>query len=382
MINKLKGGYNMKTTNIVLTVFLVATLLGAAFAGALEVGDILGGSTTAVSAASVASSISASDATQTEIEIENEIKFDSSARQTFSKGQGWIVTGQKGALLEILFVSKEGKTTDGVEESISKGWLKAGNLKLRLESTANTATSKTFAVTGGDGSVIGTLTLGKTSESYQEGFSVWNGDLDLKVGADSFEAKVTVAIEEKQSEKGISGNRGIGSSGKVTSTTNGILEMGGISYVLQGDSNKPQKLEFKVKGSDGTVGDLILESKDSKNYVGKIRVEGNEPNIEIIKGKVTATLNREGNTLYGPIKIELDGSSATDLAFLEGTIKIALSEKSVNAVASYDKKKISSDDSDSDSDDSDDKIDKDRSGSNSGSDNRGFWKKFKEFFGA
>ena len=85
MINKLKGGHNMKTTNIVLTVFLIATLFGATFAAA-AVGDIFSADTAAVSVASVASSISASDAMKTEIEIENEIEFETSTKNTVSKG--------------------------------------------------------------------------------------------------------------------------------------------------------------------------------------------------------------------------------------------------------------------------------------------------------
>ena len=361
----------MKTTNIVLTVFLIATLFGATFAAA-AVGDIFSADTAAVSVASVASSISASDAMKTEIEIENEIEFETSTKNTVSKGQGWIVTGQKGALLEILFVSKAGTTSDGTVDSISKGWMKAGDLKLKIDSTSSTETSKKFAVTAEDGLAMGTLTLTRAAEVYQTGFSVWNGNLDIKVGDSPFNAKVALALEEKQS----SGKGTSGSSGRVASTSSGTLELGGNSYNLVGESNKPQKLEFKVVGQQSDItGELMLESKDSKNYVGKIRVEGNDPDMESIKGKVTATLSREGNTLYGPIKIELDGSAATDLAFLEGTVKIALNEKS--KISKDDSRNSDESDNFDDSKNSDDESKSEKLDSN----DRGFWKKFKSFFG-
>ena len=119
----------------------------------------------------------------------------------------------------------------------------------------------------------------------------------------------------------------------------------------------------------------MLESKDSKNYVGKIRVEGNDQDMDSIKGKVTATLSREGNTLYGPIRIELDGSAATDLAFLEGTIKIALTEKAAEDSKVKNKDKSIVNDAELSKEDSV------KSKSDSESSNKGFWKKFKEFFG-
>jgi hypothetical protein len=243
MNNKLKGGI-MKNINIVLTVFLASILVVSAFAAALEVGDVIDTDGSVKSAASVASSITAADAIETEIEVENEIKFDSSAKQTVSKGQGWIVTGGKGALLEILFVSKEGKTAEGTEGSVSKGWLKAGNLKLKLDSTSNTDSSKTFSVSGGDGSVMGTLVLTRQEQVFQTGFGVWNGDLKLRVGDKPFDARVTVAIEEKQSGSKSPDNRGRG-NGEISSSI-GAMELGGVGYNLEGSSSRPQKLEFKL----------------------------------------------------------------------------------------------------------------------------------------
>ena len=368
----MKGGI-MKNINVVLIVLLIASFLGVAFAGALEVGDVLGTGTAVSGAASVAGSISVADALETEVEIENE--FETSTKNTVSKGQGWIVIGQKGALLEILFVSREGTTSDGSVDSVSRGWLRAGNLKLKLESTVSTSTSKVFAVTAGDGSVRGILALTKTSQAYQEGFAVWNGDLKLILkNGESFDAKVTLAIEEKQSSGKGASNRGSGNSGSINSATTGILEIGGNSFTLVGESRNSQKLEFKLKSSSGAVGELKLESGDLKTYTGKIEIEGGSDSEEI-KGKVSATLNREGNTLYGPIRVELDGSSATDLAVLEGTIKMALS--------SSEKSKIDKDDS-INSDDSDDSEDSDDNSKNekSISKDKGFWKKFKSFFGA
>lgn len=372
MNNKLKGGYTMKITNIALTVFLVATLLGAAFAGAVEIGDVISADTAVASAASVASSISAVDAVEVETEIEDEIAFESSTKSTVSKGHGWIVAGQKGALLDILFVTREGKSSDGDTKSISKGWLRTGNnLKLKLESTASTADGKTFAVTARDGSVRGTLKLTK-SQAYQTGFAIWNGDLDLKIKNESFSAKATAAIEEKQA-KG-SSNSGSGRSGGISSDATGTLVLGANTYTLAGEAKNLKKLEFKIKGENNVVGELKLESRNLGTYIGKIKIEEIGDEDDRLSGKVTATLRRDGNTLYGPIKIELDGSSATDLASLEGDIKIVLSQRAVDD---------DDDDSDSDDDDdSDDKKDKNRSGSNSGSDSRGFWKKFKGFFGA
>ncbi|MEK6924743.1 MAG: hypothetical protein AABW71_00720 [Nanoarchaeota archaeon] len=362
-MNKMKGGI-MKNTNIVLTVFLIATLLVSAIAGAVEVGDIISADPNVISAASVAASISAVDAVETEIEVENEVEFKTTTKNTVSKGQGWIVTESKGALAEILFVSKEGTTADGTATSISKGWFRAGNINLKLESTANTETTKTFQVTGGDGSVKGTLTLTK-GQTYQTGFAVWNGDLDIMVGDKPFDAKVTLAIEEKNNRKDPNSGRG----GSGSSTASGTLVLGGESFTLEGKTSSAKKLEFRVIGSDGAVGELNLESRDSVNYAGKIEIEGKAGNE--IKGKATAQLKREVNTLYGPIKIELDGSSAADLAFMDGTIKIALSEKVASDSPGEKDKDVNSDL----------RNDEDTRGSNSDSSDRGFWKRFFSFFG-
>ena len=352
----------MKTTNIVLTILLVSTLLTATFASAISTGDVLGNGVAVSDAVSATASISSTDATETEVEIENEIKSDSSSKNTVSKGQGWIVAGQKGSLLEILFVSREGINVDGDVASVSKGWLKAGDLKLKIDSTTSTTDSKTFSVTGKDGSVSGTLILTKTAQVYQTGFAVWNGNLDIKVGDTPFDAKITLAIEEKQARKGPNPNSGRGNSGAV-----GTLLLGGVTYNLAGDSNKPQKLELKISSSSGTVGELKLESRDSKTYTGKIKIEG-ESDASKIEGKISATLSRERNTLYGPIKIELDGSASTDMAYLEGTIKILLSEK-----ASDDSRTINNDVLNDD--DSDDSLNKKGVESD-----KGFWKKFRAFF--
>ena len=352
----------MKTTNIVLTVFLASIMIVSAFAGALSVGDVIDADATVAGAASVASTITAADAIATEVEVENEIKFDNSAVQTVSKGQGWIVTGQKGALLEILFVSKEGTTADGTFTSVSKGWLKAGNLKLKLDSTANTDASKTFSVTGGDGSVMGTLTLAKQEQIYQTGFGVWNGDLDITVGDKPFDAKINLAIEEKNNRK--NSNSGNGRDGKVNPDSSGTLVLGSLNFNLEGRTNNINKLEFRVIGENNVFGELKLESRDSTNYVGKIKVEELGDADDRLSGKITATLKLDGDTLYGPIKFVSDDGSITD----SGTIKIAL----IGRTASDDSK-----DEDKSSDDDSDSIEnEDRSGSNSGSSDGGFWKRF------
>jgi hypothetical protein len=118
---------------------------------------------------------------------------------------------------------------------------------------------------------------------------------------------------------------------------------------------------------------LKLTSGDLTTYTGEIEIESDSGDNEI-KGDVVATLKREGNTLYGPIRVTLDGSAANDMASLEGVIKIALSEKaSEDSFKGMDGKVESKPDS-SDS--------KDKSESNSGSSDRGFWKKFFSFFGA
>ena len=351
----------MKNTNIVLTVLLVATLLVSAIAGAVEISDIISTDPGVIGAASVATSISAVDATETEIEVESEIEFKTSTKNTVSKGQGWIVTESKGALAEILFVSKEGTTTDGAVTSISRGWLKAGNLKLKLESNSNTDVRKTFDVTGGDGSVKGTLTLTR-GQAYQTGFAVWNGDLDITVGDKPFDAKINLAIEEKNNRK--NSNSGNGRDGKVNPDSSGTLVLGSLNFNLEGRTNNINKLEFRVIGENNVFGELKLESRDSTNYVGKIKVEELGDADDRLSGKITATLKLDGDTLYGPIKFVSDDGSITD----SGTIKIAL----IGRTASDDSK-----DEDKSSDDDSDSIEnEDRSGSNSGSSDGGFWKRF------
>ncbi len=187
----------MKTRNILLIAVLGIFILIVGFNFAKAEGNSMDAVFGTQDSADLSDSndISDSDIVQAETEIETEkVRY---LNRTVSTGSGWIIAGEKGALLQIHLVSgySDNKT-------ISKGWLKAGKLKLKIQSTENTATKKIFNVSGGDGSVSGTLILNRGS-TYQTGFAVWSGDLTLRIGTNrSFDSKVNLAIEEKQIGKG------------------------------------------------------------------------------------------------------------------------------------------------------------------------------------
>lgn len=357
----------MKSTNIILSLFLTFTLLLATVSFALakngnddSVDDVFTDDSDESSA--ITSQIDPSEISVSEREIE--LSGRDFAKKTITRGSGWMVSNAKGALLDIQLVS--GYSGDQI---ISKGWLKAGNLKFKLESTSQTENFKKFQITAIDGSVKGTLSLSK-AKSYQTGFASWQGKIDMTVGNESFNAEVQMALEEKVISQGKIEDR-------IKPGYSGGMELGGVYYILNGRMNSDGKIELEISGqndANGVQGELVLE-KSSSSWVGKIEIVDKSGDNKV-KGKITANLNREGSTLYGPIKVELDGSQSTDLASLEGTIKLVVSET---------QRKTSSDDFDSSGDDlsnigkSEESLDNSENGSEKSE--RGFWKRFWNIFG-
>lgn len=329
---------------LIASVFAVSN--DAVFSSSDDVSDI----------SEITDNISASDIVESEEEIEaDRVTY---TKRTISSGSGWVTTGNNGALASIHLVNGY------IDSDItSKGWMKFGKLKLKLESTDSTDSKKVFSVNAGDRSVSGTLTLNKGS-SYQDGFAVWTGDLKIIVDGVSYDAKVNLAIEERTlGDRKIKEQR---DSSQVTAT--GGLELGSLYFELSGKSKMSfERIEFEVTGRDNAKGTLTLEKASGSNYVGKLKIvtynaEGDAD--DKTSGSIRATLTSEGSTLYGPIEyVSDDGNSDT------GNIKIAFNRD------------VSSSSSD-DSDDASEDKNEDRSGSNSGSESRGFWKRFIEFFGA
>lgn len=356
----------LTSSKIVVSSFFALMLVASVFA--ISTDPVFSSSDDLEDAIQITDDISASDIVESEEEIESE--RSSYVKRTVSSGSGWIITGQKGALLDIHLVS--GYTDN--KTATSKGWIKAGKLKLKIESTQSIDTKKTFDVSAGDGSVSGTLVLNRDS-TYQTGFAVWSGKLDLKVRNSSYEAKVNLAIEERAIGEGKIKEQ----KERSEASYNGVLELAGVEYELQGkfDSNL-KKLELKIAENDGTKGEIVLEKVSGNDYVGKLKIESENDagDEDKLVGRLKATLTSEGNTLYGPVSfVGEDGSQ------LSGNIKIAFTR---TVDSSRDSSDDSSDDSKSRNRSGNDEKKEDRSGSNSGSDseNRGFWKRFIDFFGA
>ena len=303
--------------------------------------------------------ISTSDIVESENEVDSQRK--NYLKRTISSGSGWIITGDKGALLNIHLVN--GYFDGGVN---SKGWIKAGKLKLKIESAENTESKKTFKIISREG-VTGTLVLTRGT-TYQTGFAAWIGELNIKVGEESYDAKVNLAIEEKSlGEKKLKEQR----DSEYISLTGG-LELDQVSFDLKGKAESNlEKIELTVMGQNNAQGELVLEKISSMEYIGKLKVKVDGDDDKLV-GKLKVVFSTEGNVLYGTVAFaNEDGSEST------GNIKITLDRQVVQ----------DSDDSKADSKQrSEDEVKEDRSGSNSGSDsesgNRGFWKRFIDFFGA
>lgn len=307
----------------------------------------------------VTDDISTSDIVESEDEVDSQRR--NYVKRTISSGSGWIITGEKGALLNIHLIS--GYFDGGIT---SKGWIKAGKLKLKIESTENTESKKTFKIISREG-VTGTLVLTRGT-TYQTGFAVWTGEIDVKVGNETYDAKVNLAIEEKSlGEKKLKDERD-----KADTSATGTLTLGQESYDVKGKIESGlRRIELDISKT-GFEGELVLEKANGMDYIGKLKIEEKEEDSKL-EGKIAGTFKLEGTTLYGDIKFaNKDGTEST------GSLKIALSREVDVSEKSEDN---SSDDS---NDNSEDDKKEDRSGSNSGSDskNRGFWKRFIDFFGA
>lgn len=311
----------------------------------------------------IADDISTSDIVESEDEVDSQRR--NYVKRTISSGSGWIITGEKGALLDIHLIS--GYFDEGIT---SKGWIKAGKLKLKIESTENTESKKTFKIISREG-VTGTLVLTRET-TYQTGFAAWTGELNIKVGEESYDAKVNLAIEEKSlGEKKLKEQR----DSEYISLTGG-LELDQLSFDLKGkvESNL-RKIELKINDQNNVEGELVLEKISATEYIGKLKVEERGDDDDKLSGKIKVVLTMDGTNLYGPVVFTQE--DGTELA---GNIKLVLSRQT--STDSDDSSDDSNDDSNSRSDD--DKKE-DKSESNSGSDsesgNRGFWKRFIDFFG-
>ncbi len=362
----------MKSVNIIASVLLVFILLLATVSFAIaesgsddSIDDVFTDDSDESSA--ITAQIDPSEISVSESEIE--LTGRDFTKKTITRGSGWIVTSGKGALLDIQLVS--GYSGDQI---FSKGWLKAGNLKFKLESTSQTDDSKKFQITARDGSVRGTLSLNKV-KSYQTGFASWQGKIDMTVGNESFNAEVEMALEEKVIGQGKIEDR-------IKPGYSGGMELGGVYYILNGRLNSDGKIELEISGqsdSNKVKGELVLE-KSSDLWVGKIEIEDDSGDNEV-KGKATAKLSREGSTLYGPIKVELDGSQSNDLASLEGTIKLVVSEAQRRAMSDDSSSRALEGSSDEGKPEEKSRSNSGKDSSNSGDSQRGLWNKFWNLFG-
>lgn len=365
----------MKNTNIIASAFLALTLLLATVSFALAESsddDSLSDVFTDANAdgSILAEDISSSDIAETEMAIDESGK--DFTKRTITRGSGWIVTNGKGGLLEIQFL-----TGHGSDQTVSKGWIKAGDLKFRIESTSSTDTEKKFTIAAKDGSVKGTLNL-KRANSYQTGFGVWNGQIDLTVGSESFKADVQMALEEKAVGKGKIAER-------MKSGYSGGMELGGVYYDLAGKINSDGKLDLSVTGENKVVGRITLKNVGNNLYEGDIKLEEKGDEDDFLEGKISATLNREGNTLYGNIKVLVEEGSAGAGTTSEGTIKLAISEDKMSSGDGTTTDKVRGRSEDKSLDEERRRDAEKKEDSNSGSSDaelveKGFFKRFFDFF--
>ncbi|MEK6809281.1 MAG: hypothetical protein AABY40_01275 [Nanoarchaeota archaeon] len=389
----------MKKTNIVLSLLIIGSLIAGSIAAVRGQEDSIAAvfdsetSGQATDVAAIIEGITASDVVEAEAEVEAELESENdisivSAHQTLTTGNGWIVTSNgKAALANILFVSKQAANTAGNElEANAHGWIKLGKLKIKLQSTQNTETLKSFTLNS-DHDATGSLVLKRSdSETYSNGIGIWRGDLTLRVGEDeSFKASVVLALQEKI----VGAKKFEEYKEQVKSSYNGVMQLGDLKFKLQGTpDSKNERLAFQVYGSDDREGKVILE-KVNGVYTGKIDIRDGDNRLS---GKLKAELTRDGDVLSGPITAELDKHYSDGTGTYTGTITIyeEKSYSSTSAVQSVKSRgdaattiKVRGDGS------IDDSSDKDTSGKEDSQDkstardkNEGFWKRILKIFGA
>lgn len=338
---------------LVASVFAVST--DPVFSTSTDVSDI----------SEITDDVSASDIVESEDEIEaDKVRY---TKRTISSGSGWVNTDTRGALASIHLVS--GYSGSEVK---SFGWMKFGKLKLKLESIESTDTKKKFMVNYNNINV-GTIVLNRGS-TYQDGFAIWTGDLNIEIvntetGNTNYDAKVNLAIEERD----LGSDKIKDQRDRSQISVTGGLELDQLSFELKGKAESNlKKIELEVMGQNNVEGELVLEKISLTEYVGKLKVEEIGDEDDKLSGRVKVSFSTEGSTLYGPVTfVSEDGTES------KGNIKLALSREVRDSSAG-------DDDSVDSTDDNSENRKEDRSGSNSGSDseNRGFWKRFIDFFGA
>lgn len=387
----------MKTASIVLSILLIGSIVagGLAFVTGQErsIAAVFDSSHDQGDVATITEAITAGDVISAEAEVEAEIEREHatsrvSAHQIITSGDGWIVTDNKKAALVTLFVvGKQAVSTEGAEVALaSHGWIKLGKLKLQLESTQDTETAKTFVLKNDESAVSGTLTLQRSADEVYDGLAIWRGDLTLRVGTDqSFSGDVVIALQEKR----VGAQKFEEYREKVRSSYIGSMQLDQLQLRLQSTTNSNlDRLVFHVSGEKGVTGEMTLE-RDGDVYVGHLNIAEDDGD-DRLSARVIANLVREGRTLSGEIKAELDEHSSAGVGTYEGTITI-YEEKMYSTVPHVEERGTPSENSGT-NDRGDARVEKDRSGSNSGTDReiseraeaqqRGLWKRILEFFGA
>ena len=179
----------MNKKNIFLIGFMsLLIVFGLVFANAKNGSDDVFGEDESSDISEATASINSTEVAMSDDDLSSEkVSFD---KRTISSGNGWIITDGKGALIDVQFLSGYSG-----HDIISKGWIKAGNLKLKIESSDGSSDKKTFSVSGGN-SVNGNLVLEK-DQSYQDGFATWNGKLTLQTSNGSYDSSLRMALTER-----------------------------------------------------------------------------------------------------------------------------------------------------------------------------------------
>ncbi|MEK6908613.1 MAG: hypothetical protein AABX23_01000 [Nanoarchaeota archaeon] len=253
---------------------------------------------------SITADISASDL----ITAEESVEATNGAVVMITEGNGWgVVDNEKAAFTKLRAVTKQDPNTDSL--STSRGYFLIGKVKLMIQSSEETESTKTYNLRSENDAITGTLILKlQDATNYNEGkFGVYKGDLVLSAKDSTFKATVTMAL----SQHNVANQKIKDFKDKVAYSYSGYLELSDLTLKFQSTPNsKPSRLEFNVYGADEEKGTLILESGDDKNYRGRLKYIDTDG--ETVVASLKTDLSHSDNEMSGKLFAEYENGETKE----------------------------------------------------------------------
>jgi hypothetical protein len=329
-LRKLKGGMkNMNTKKIIAigAVFAIAVLLVSTFALGISAPTITGnaidifGKEESVSDADVAASsnivddIDVYDIVQ-EVEIETELINDDpdvfrSRKMVQVQGFAYNDDEKLAALVNGIWLKSTVYTSDdSTIESLTKGRLKISGHNFKVERISGDDDEGVFSLSGDNSE--GTLRI-ELDKIYNEGrVKSWKGTLDAVVDDIIYKGNVLLYTKEmilKPKPKPITPEPIIGSGYEYS----GYMQLDDVDFKMQSVGNpKPRNIDFQVWGQNNVEGKfalrLVESSKDDKlrTYNGKILIHEIGDEDDKIEGEVIVTVTREAKSQEWNGRITID----------------------------------------------------------------------------